>query len=503
MLPSGTEIKLPFTINAPFLQNTDRTAIKDPEVSSCNRWLLERAGILAGKSIISWLQNKNLTIDKRVDAYKLLREPIRDAYDIVTSSTQIVMDSLLSVLENKSIIINTEGELVSSSNCTALPVALFRIWETPELKSVFARNSNCILAPDVSQQSITVLEMHRWIKAVSIEDALLSLSTIPFIPKPTSWLKLQYLWEWVQKSVNWDWNKERRRAMRIVPAEGQLMLQPGKELIRISSRGQQLSDEDWNFISGYALAIDQEWLSHLAKLKSRNEDDTHPAQTLLEALGLDEASQVDRIASQASRQMQKHSKISMVDCIRIAHIFAQLDANVPDDFKYITEDTHCRDIKEYSIVFDPNGKVECLVPKGWALKHLLHHSYMVTSKSCCLDRWLKWACSTKSKLHTFIPIVIQPKRFYYRSELEKYLISRGGSCPKEYRYKNDKFIADDANFPLEILNYWNVLFHKDPKLVKEVVKGLLFDPIVEWLNNRDVTVRQISTGDKTSILILG
>ena len=174
------------------------------------------------------------------------------------------------------------------------------------------------------------------------------------------------LWNWVEENIGYDWRGERRGALRIVPVEGQPSLQPGNEVIRVSSRGQQLSESDWNFISDFALGIHQEWITYLNKLKPRDDDDQPPALELLEAIGLDEPSQVDRIAAQASRRLLARGKMPLEDCVRIAHIFAALDATVPEDFRYVTEDLHLRQPKDHPIVFDADGAVEGIVPKAWA-----------------------------------------------------------------------------------------------------------------------------------------
>jgi hypothetical protein len=120
-----------------------------------------------------------------------------------------------------------------------------------------------------------------------------------------------------------------------------------RTVIRVSSRGQQLSEADWNFISNFALAIDQEWITHLNKLKSKDDDgDKPPALELLQALNLHEPSQVDRIAAQASRRLLARGKIPVEDCVRIAHIFAALDATVPEDFQYAPRTCTFVQIKE-------------------------------------------------------------------------------------------------------------------------------------------------------------
>jgi hypothetical protein len=308
----------------------------------------------------------------------------------------------------------------------------------------------------------------------------------------------------VEKNIGWDWNGERRRTLRIVPVEGQSSLQPGKEVIRVSSRGQQLAEADWNFISNFAIAIDQEWIVHLNKLKTNDEgNEKHPALTLLQALGLHEPSQVDRIAAQASRRLLARGKMPMEDCVRIAHIFAALDASVPEDFQYATEDLHLRQTKDHPVVFDAEGEVDALVPKSWAEQHLLHPRYVQEFKSCTEEKWFQWACSSKSKLRSTIPLTLQTKKLYSRRHLGEFVLTRGGENPTEYRYRSDRFEFDDFDFPAELLSHWQVEATANPKLWSAVVRAMLLDPLSSWKNAFRVSVRQVSTHRTTSALNCG
>jgi hypothetical protein len=502
VLPSGTDVNLPFSINAPFLQDPARQKIKEPEVSPCNRWLLDRAGRLAGEALAAWVGKEHLSLSGRAKSYQLLCGPVADAADLTTSATKQVLDALLNAVEDKPILLTTEGKLADIGECTALPVALHTIWEPKELTTIFAKTTNHLLASEVPRRACEALEAHGWIETVSTDSAVQVLVVQPFVPKPSSWARLQLLWEWVEQNIGWDWNGHRSRAVRIVPVEGHALLQPGKDIIRVSSRGQQISEDDWNFISNFALAIDRDWITHLGKLKSKDEDE-HPALRLMQALALHEPTPVDRIAAQASTRLLARGKMPLADCVRIAHIFAALDAVVPDDFQYVTEDMHLRLIKDNPIVFDKNCEVELIVPKSWAAQHLLHPDYAQAFVSCSRDRWFGWAFSSKSKLHAFIPLTVQPKRFGRRSELESFALTRGGESPKEYRYKNDSFIADDFEFPPELLNSWRGQVTANPKIWAAVVKGLLLDPLCIWKTTFYVNVRQKSTQGTTSALNCG
>ena len=71
VLPTGVALALPFSCNAPFLQDPARTGIKSPSTSPTNRWLLQRIGQLAGQAFVAWLSNSRADQATRASAYKL------------------------------------------------------------------------------------------------------------------------------------------------------------------------------------------------------------------------------------------------------------------------------------------------------------------------------------------------------------------------------------------------------------------------------------------------
>lgn len=505
VLPAGTNVDLPYSINAPFLQDPARQKIKEPEVSPCNRWLLERAGRLAGEAMTAWLGTEQLTAAHRANAYDLLRGPVTDAADLTTSATKQVMDAVLAAVEDGPVLLTTEGRLAAIGECTALPSQLHEVWEAKELTSVFAKTAKNLLSAAVKNRACRALEEHGWIETVSAETALQALGAQPVIPKPTTWARLQLLWQWVEANIGWDWNGHRRRTLRIVPVEGQPFLESGNEVIRVSSRGQQLSEADWNFISNFALAIDQEWITHLNKLKAKDANQSKSAALeMLEVLGLDEPSQVDRIAAQASRRLLARGKMPLTDCVRIAHIFAALDAAVPEDFRYATEDLHLREAGSGDLIADPSGAVELLLPETWAKQHLLHGSYLAEFRSCTRDRWEAWVLSSKSKLHNSVPIVSLEKRIRGRAELEQFVVSREGAKPGEYRYKSNDFVIKDRHFPLSVVQFWEQQAASNPQIWALVVKGMLSDIYAAWEAALAVGVEQeSSTTTSTSTLSCG
>ena len=281
------------------------------------------------------------------------------------------------------------------------------------------------------------------------------------------------------------------------------MLHPAKDVIRVSARRDQLAEADWNFISDFALAIDRHWIAHLSKLRSKGEDEDHPVLTLLQALALHEPSQVDRIAAQASRRLLARKEMPTEDCVRIAHIFAALDATVPEDFQYVTEDESLRQVRNTPVVFDPSGEVENLVPEVWAKAHLLHSDYVQTFTSCSRDRWYQWANSAKSRLYSFVPITKQDQRFNTRPSLVAFLQSQGGESPAEYHFKNDSFVVGDFDFPAEIRQHWLKQGGTNPKLWASVIQGILKDSLARWKLAQTPAVHQKSTQRTDRVLSCG
>ena len=505
VLPTGAGLDLPFSCNAPFIQDPARFAIKDPATSPTNRWLLQRAGRLVGKALLEWIGNTALSAKERVAAYELLKGAVQFAPGLDGTCSQIIMENVLAELKGQNFILTTDGKLARASECVAIPGELFSVWESAELLKLFAPASNHLLASEASV-CVSKLRSHGWITSVDSDAALQSLEQSDTVPCPASWPQLHALWSFVQDAIQYDYTNERRRRMKIVPVDGSRVLHAANNVVRLSSRRDQLSAEDWKFVMDYASTMNSEWLTWLVKLAPKKtpawNEKTDSGYGLLEELELNEPSSVDLIAALASLRIFSGDEPSIEDCVRMAHIMAALGASIPDGFRYVTKDTYLRNV-DHGIIIDVGGQIQDIVPESWAEEHLLHDDYFRDFKSCTADAWKQWAASNRSKLHAFVPFAGQPKRIGSRSEFEKFLTSREGSKPKEYRYRNDRFLIEDYEFPPVIMQHWTTQASTNPALWATVVKCLLLDPLGEWEDYLDVTVRQISQQGSTDTLSCG
>ena len=86
VLPTDKQTRLPFSVNAPFVQDPARMGIKDPSISPTNRWLLERVGRLATESMQDWLSQERCDQTERAEAYCLLPDHRIDSGVVIDAS---------------------------------------------------------------------------------------------------------------------------------------------------------------------------------------------------------------------------------------------------------------------------------------------------------------------------------------------------------------------------------------------------------------------------------
>lgn len=496
VLPTGAELNLPFSCNAPFIQDAARFAIKDPATSPTNRWLLERAGRLAGKVLLQWLGNDDLPLKNRAAAYDLLKGAVQFAPGLNGACGQIIMENMLEELEGQRLVLTTEGKLAKAGECVCVPDGLFSVWEPAQLLKLFAADSNHLLASEVSNPGRSALESHGWLTDVDAEQVLQRLEQSDNVPQPASWPQLHALWSFIQNEVNYDWSNERRRRMKVVPVDGGKILHAANDVVRLSSRRDLLSAEDWKFVMNYAPTLNPDWLAWISKRapkkKAPSNEDADPAHDLLQALALHEPSQVDRIAAQASLRIFTGKQPALADCVRIAHIMAALGASIPDGFRFATKDLRLRG-SSHGLVVDETGRVEDIVPASWAKEHLLHEDYSRNFTACKPEAWKQWIRTSGSGLLLFVPIVEKQQRLYSRDSVVKFATSRGAHKPEQFHYQRSDFVVTDYGFPPELEGHWQTRANQDPAIWAAVMEGVLTAPSHHWKGKTEAEIYHLGT----------
>lgn len=492
VLPTGAEIPVPFSINAPFIQDPARMKIKDPATSATNRWLLERAGRLLAQTFVNWVGNKELSMAERARACELLSRSTDFDTSLGGQCAEIIFGAFDEAVENQRLVLATSGTVGLPGEAVAVPAALHDVWEPSQLCEIFGADEHRhVVASEIAAASVDALANREWITALDSEDVISRLGQDTEVPRPRGWEALQKLWEFISVERSSDYHTDNLRALRLVPVQGDKILHAANDAIRLSSKRDQLSDADWEFLLAHTRSVAPDWIGWVSRLKPPSETSGRArlasASRLLQRLGLHEPTPVDRVVSQAFNRLIEPGEADIADCVRMAQIMAALSAKIPEGFQFVTRDRSLRKA-DHGIVWDESGNVERQVPEEWADEHLLHGAYETEFISCTRDQWKTWAASPASGLHLSLPVEEHDERPWYRHSVEKIAAERGGHKPTEYHYKRDSFRLDDFDFPGEVVEF---ISKRDDgsEAWSKVLEGVLCGPVHQWKEKLEATIR--------------
>lgn len=482
VLPTAAHVELPFSVNAPFIQDPARMHIKEPSLSPTNRWLLERAGKLAARVFLEWTRNNSLSHPERARAYGMLpkaQKPTDDANGHVTSC---IRDTLFVHVKDQPLLLASDGALEKAGGCFALPTDLYSVWNEDMLVPLFGSGTSKILSVAVAGEYRQRLQAHGWLRCLSADDVLNRLKADGVQPpRPATWEKLHTLWTVVCKSTN-RYGDDRPKQVRIVPVHGSPHLHPALEVIHLPSSRDELAAEDWEFVTNCSLAIDGDWLEWLAQLRTKKKEQNQalgdPALGLLGQVGLQDTTATDTIVSQASRRLFRSDRVTLNDCVRFAHILAALNARLPAGFKYFTRDMTLRE-PSAQLVFDPHSLVTDLVPLAWAEQHVLHDAYSEMCQSCTPQAWNQWVYSKRSQVHASLPI-LQKKDNICRRSFEDILRQRGFDERPSYPFSSDYIEFEDWGIGTDVLGHLQHAESFKSDLSAKLAMNILKGPAHEW-----------------------
>lgn len=492
ILPTGASVELPFSVNAPFIQDPARYGIKEPSTSPTNRWLLARAGELAATALVEWLGNTKFSGEDRAKAYGLLPAAKDPSDDSNGRITQCLREAMFAGLESEPILLQSDGEVSQARECVSLPPELHDIWSEEQLVHLFAKDKKGLLNTAVATPHRTILHGHGWISQVSPDSVLEALQADDASPpQPATWPQLRALWSFVSDNTNRYWDN-RPKKLKIVPVAGEAGMFAASEVVRLPGRS-QLSADDWKFVTDNAHAINGSWLEWLAQQKPKKKDAGEKvedaANILLHELGLSEATSIDKIVAAASRKVFREKSVDLADCVHFAHILAALGATAPDDFQFVTRDL-MRRIASHQIVFDPAGAVEDLTPANWGEEHILHDDYTGEFKSCTAQAWDNWIASGKSRLLVSLPITRREQNFWSTYSFEQHLKAHGLERPYGYPYSSGSIDVEDWSFDRDIRGHWEKVLEAKPGLHAAVLANILKGPASNWQNKLSATPHQ-------------
>lgn len=500
VLPTNVTLALPFSINAPFLQDPARVRIKSPSTSPTNRWLLQRVGRLAAFALGDWLDKRSLSLQERADAYAhLLPPPLSslEGNDIGHECARCVIESFEQAMaKDNRVLLTTDGELATPGDCLGLPAELLDVWSPQENLALFGKKKTAVLACEVSEDSRERIAQWKWLDMVGAHAIASRLAREPYPPRPATNHHLLVLWAFLAKyRSDESWYFWDTRNLAIVPVRGVNQLQPASRVIVIGAGEKDLSRQDRQLLSQYVHLADTDWLAYVGEdISQENSPDEHDqrmaeqraaAAEMLGRLNLNQRTGLAPTIEQAARAIFDRDDPGD-DGIQLAYIAARADVVVPDKFRFLCDDKCWYPVTDQLLV-DVEAVLEYL-PDDWAASHLVSARYDNATDVRDLSAWQRWAGSTKSRLRRFVMPMSHDSRMYYRDSVKSLAIKRGGHPPESYPYKGNDFTLTDYDFPEALWEQWQRAAIADPSIWPLVVLGICRAWQTDWLRCCEATI---------------
>lgn len=511
VLPTDTILDLPFSCNAPFLQDPARIGVKSPRVSPTNRWLLDRLGRLAASTMQTWLSNDALDLETRSRAYELLlpSPPSGKAQSLSMECTDRIATAFGQHVDSKTILLTADARLVEPVICLDLPADLLRVWTQEQNLRLFADKEVSVLAPQIAQATRGRLAHWHWLRRGSSSAILKRLSRAPWPPRPAGDDRFAILWalaeEWISKHDS-DYRRGlvhevfRINPLAVIPVKGGAELLPSTSITVMGSPGEDLSQEDWVFLGRYIPIADPEWLIKMRETERQaqgndlNRDEEHKdllkASSLMRRLDLSQQTGLARAIERAAQTIFDANNPDSAG-ISLAYLAARANVRVPDIFRYLCDDGKWRLVTE-GLLVDVEAALEFL-PIEWAQAHLTSTRYDQAEQSRDRQAWERWAGTPNSRLRRFPLTEIRRRNEYWRPRAEEFMLSRGGHRPSSYPLQRDHFTIVDYDFDDRLWELWNSAAQESPQVWARIAKGISRDWAIgskEWKDRSEATVRQ-------------
>ena len=492
ILPTEVCCNVPYSCNAPFIQDPARTGIKDPAISPTNRWLLKRIGCLAATIMISTLKNRTLPISKRAQAYELLPSLANTDSSASGEAVRLIRESFVASIPKDEILLTTEGDLYARERCVAPPYELTDIWTAQQLLAIFERNDCAMLASEVLPAHRKRLVAWEYLQVTSESEVLAKLESCGSVPRPSDWQCLVKLWTIIKLWTSEDWDNSLKKRLKIIPVEDSENLFPASDVIRLSSAKSRLSDDDWNFLIRQLHILDRGWVAHLL-----NRNPESPARQTLKLIGLFDPTPFEIIIVRAYQAMRCEVKFVEEDLMRLTAITAGSDVAIPAGFEYVARDGSLHKV-ESGLAADLHGDFESVVPKDYAERHLIHPNYFSAFEKWASSQWQGWIASAKSGLWTFVGFKITQANCTQR-QVELFVEKHRGQWPGYFNQRIQGFLIKDRDFDPVLLEHWQKLAESDKTIWVRIVRLVLQDPCNHWRDWKNVQILALRKSSESAM----
>lgn len=508
VLPTGVKTKLPFAANAPFVQDTARLKVKDPDSSPTNRWLLERIGKLAAEAMLSWLGTQDVSAEFLSQAYDLMPNVDRQDSSLEGSCAATVEIAFSTSLEGKKFVLTDANRLVLGGECLEVPTALMDVWSPVELSRILSSEKRAMASRHLSGSNLEKLCDWHAVNSISRSKVVEQLKQVS-PSKPQSWKQMLSLWSYLSDDIPaYEWKDNDLRRLRIVPVQGQTTLFSANEVIRLGEKRLLASDDDWIFMSGHLKAYNPNWSRFLAEQRKIAErqgsvesaTEVDRAYRLQNHLKLTDASDTNQVMRQVATDFYSAGQVSISDCVRLAQIAARLGAAPGPEFRFVSRNNKLTKA-EKGVIADATGRIADIVPEVWSEAHLLHDSYWSDWSSCTRQEWLDWIDSGKALLLRFPSLQNTSKTFWSKKDFDRDLASKGFIGSYETPYKTQHFEVSDTDFEALIWEHWIELSANDERFWARLVEIILSQGAAFWEKALDIRAVQVATTGSKRLVV--
>lgn len=507
VLPTEVETRLPYAINAPFLQDPSRTKIVDPEMSATNRWLLERAGGLAAWTMMEWVGNKNLPIEDRARAYDLMPDGERSDRQLSATCEAIIEQTFKKQIDNRKCILTYKEELVDASKSIVIDKQLTQIWPEAILLKMFKSDKNAI-CNHVSSKGINRLKYIFGISHWSKKLIEINIHKYGFV-KPENYDNIITLWALVANDlITYSWMPEKRSA-RIFPVKTSEYLMSAEELLVIRNDQFEIKDELSDLLHNNVNLLDPDFMNYVNQFieKSRTIQNSQiqskikSVESILAQYGLNSGSGTDKIARVLSGNYFANNNLTKTQYLNIARLFAALELRVQPGFQYVTRDGKSKDFN-YGLLYDSDKTLEEFVPFRVTKLILIDNMYIDEMPRDEMGGWNKWVNSEKSGVASFpLPSSVE-KLFEGESDICNELLRRG--CTEEpslRKYRTNQYIIKDYDYGDDYWRRWAELERNDEAVWVEIVRRIISLPTSLMEKCSVAKASQVATSGNTSPII--
>ena len=472
VLPTEVTVALPFSCQAPFIQDPARTGIKDPSTSPTNTWLLDRIGALAAESLLAWLRRDDKDAADRAKAYDLLPElaPVNTGL-LSGIATQRILDAFRRRIEHEKLLLCADGTLDDLQHTARLPGAAIEAWGADGSRLLFSPDKRSVLAGEIRSGSTSRLEAWKFLAPASFDAPLKALAdeAKPAPHRPARLQALAAFWVFAQQHVQpaWTWLDWWRKGA-IVPLSGRSYLGRAKDALPSRNCPSGCPLADWQFITERAEILDEGWTALVDQIK---DNPAEAARDIGASLGrrvtdnflagildgvrkakLDQAPTLDQVFEQVAPRIFSKSPPDANEAIRFLQIAAKLNISFSGSapLKLLCTDGQWR-TRADGLLAMSEIDLSYLLPADWLSRHLISAEYEAGLLPHELQTWRLWAANPqKGGLSTFPLPVKSEERLW---NLDAIFRPRSVAVPQR-KFANKPYLCADRNWDSEIWNHW-------------------------------------------------